>query len=226
MKKTTFFALFTALTTSIFAQEIEWDFTKGIKPNGPYEFKLIAPATIENGYLYVNDPLDRKCPGSVYSTQKYADLTPKGAFSMTFVFTMEKTRSPQYYQMLWDSKGDYYDKKSGKPLDNSGFTVAIYRTNNAKIMGIHIWLGNGKETSTIRTKRVPFEIGKKYTLVFNYDGKSKYSVTLDGKVLGEGTVAPGGAIGQAIYKPTIGNRSVGSYFPFDGKIYSVKMVKK
>ena len=141
-------------------------------------------------------------------------------------FTMEKTRSPQYYQMLWDSKGDYYDKKSGKPLDNSGFTVAIYRTNNAKIMGIHIWLGNGKETSTIRTKRGPFEIGKKYTLVFNYDGKNKYSVTLDGKVLGEGTVAPGGAIGQAIYKPTIGNRSVGSYFPFDGKIYSVKMVKK
>ena len=48
----------------------------------------------------------------------------------------------------------------------------------------------------------------------------------DGKSLGEGTVAPGGPIGDAIYKPTIGNRAVGSFFPFDGKIYSVKMIKK
>ena len=226
MKKTTFFALFTALTASVFAQEIEWDFSKGIKPNGPFEFVLKEPATIENGYLYINDPVDKVCRGAVYAKGKYPELSPKGAFSMTFVFTMEKARSPQIYQMLWDSKGDYYNKKSGKPLDNSGFTIAVYRPKTAKIMGFHIFLGNVKETSVLTTKRVPFELGKKYTMVFNYDGKSKYSVTLDGKSLADGTVAPGGPIGDAIYKPTIGNRAVGSFFPFDGKIYSVKMIKK
>lgn len=227
MKKTAAILTFiTAFATTVFAQEIEWDFSKGIKPSGPFEFVLNGTANIDQGYFYIDGELDPKTRGALSAKQKYADLAPKGAFSMTFVFSMEPARSPQYYQMLWDSKGDYYDKKNGKPLDNSGFTIAIYRQKTAKNMGFHIWLGNGKETSLIKTKRVPFETGKKYTMVFDYDGKSKYSVTLDGVVLGEGNVAPGGAIGPSYYKPTIGNRAVGSFFPFDGKIYSVKMIKK
>ena len=207
------------------AKEIQWDFSKGIKPNAPLEFALSPQATIDDGFLYVKDPIDRNNRGGLIAANKYPELTPKGAFRMTFVFSLEKPRSPQYYLMLWDSKGDYYNKKTGKAIDNSGFTIAIFRPKNSSTMAVHAWLGFGNRTALIQGKRVPFEEEKKYTLDVDYDGSGKYAFYLDGTPIGNGTVAQGGAIAPALYKPVIGNRAVGSFFPFDGKIYSVKMIK-
>lgn len=223
-----FLGLLSCAALTLVAEEIEWDFSKGIKPNGPFEFKLLKQATIENGFLYIKDPkIDRMTVSGLKAVKKYPALTPKGAFKISFVFTMEPGRSPFYYLMLWDSKGDYYDKKNGKPLDNSGFTVAIYRTKkDAKVMQVCAWLGNGTKTDSLRSKRISFVTGKKYTLDFEYDGVKKYKFTLDNKEIGAGNVKHGGPLGPAIYIPTIGNRAVGSYFPFDGKIYSVKLLKK
>ena len=226
-KASVILALCAALAVPAFAaEEIEWDFSKGIKPNGPFEFVLSKKATTEDGYLYIKDPLGMTCGGAVFAKNKYPELSPKGAFRMSFVLSFEKPRSEQPFMMIWDSKGDYYEKKTGKPIDNSGFTIAIYRPKGSKTVAVFAWLGNGTKTSAIKGTRFPVELGKKYNLHFDYDGKSKYSILLDDKNVGTGTVTPGGPIAPAFYKPTIGNRSVGNYFPFDGKIYSVKMIKK
>ena len=227
MKKTIckFIAVTCCTIMNLQAEEIKWDFSKGIKPNAPLEFSLSPQATAEEGFLYIKDPIDRTNRGGLTAAQRYPELTPKGAFRMTFVFSLGKARSSQYFLMLWDSKGDYFDKKNGKAIDNSGFTIAIFRPGNSKTMAVHAWLGFGSRTAAIQGKRVPFAEEKKYTLDVDYDGSGKYAFYLDGTQIGNGTIPGGGAIAPAFYKPVIGNRAVGSFFPFDGKIYSVKMVK-
>ena len=227
MKNTFRFAAAVAacFVMTLSAEEIEWDFSKGTKPNGPYEFKLSSTAEVKDGAMYF--PVVGKTSGAgLYSVKKYPELTPSGAFRITFVFTLEDARSSEPCIFLWDNKADYYEKGTGDPKDNSGMTIALYRPKTSKTMSPRAWFGMGKKTATLRGGSINAVPGKKYVFELEYDGVENYTFYSDGKPCGKGKVVPGGKISPAQYTLAIGNRCVGNFFPFDGKLHSVKLVTK
>lgn len=206
---------------------IEWDFSKGISPVGSkMEFVTSQTAEIKDGALVINGGMIKSNSSAIKSKQIYPDLNPKGAFRISFVFTLDQISSKEPYLMLWDNKGVYYDKKSGKALDNSGMTFALYPRNRGTYFIPRFWFGLGTKTVSADGKAVTVVKGKKMTLEFEYDGVSKYSFFADGKPCGSGTLKNGGPIAPAVFNLAIGNRTIGNFLPFDGKIHSVKLVKK
>ena len=209
---------------SLKADVFEWDFSKGINPlNSKMKFTISEKfSEIKDGFLW-QTAIGKPNPGGIFAQQKYQELTPNKAFKISFVISFEAARSKEVFLFLWDSKGDYLGDTTTKALKNSGFTVAFYRHPNSKAVTPRAWLGFGKSTFAIKGKPFTPEIGKKYILEFSYNGTGLASFYVDGKLNKEVNVTPGGSIAPALYKVAIGNRAVGNYFGFDGKIYSVKL---
>ena len=218
------FLLGLCICGSLNADVLEWNFSKGINPLNS-KLKFITSGKItenKNGYLWQNE-VGKKFAGGIFAQQKYLELTPKEAFKISFEISFEAARSKEVFLFLWDSKGDYLGDKSTKALKNSGFTVALYRPKNSKTVTPRAWLGFGQSTFSVSGKPFTPQLGKKYLFEFSYNGKQLAQFSFDGKLNKEVKVVPGGPIALAIYKAAIGNRTVGNYFGFDGKIYSVKL---
>ena len=64
---------------------------------------------------------------------------------------------------------------------------------------------------------------KEHTLVVEYDGLAHISFILDGTMNARVRVASGGSLAAPFFNPVIGDRSVGSYFAFNGTIHSLKI---
>ena len=221
------FLLGLCICGSLNADVLEWNFSKGINPLNS-KLKFITSGKItenKNGYLWQNE-VGKKFAGGIFAQQKYLELTPKEAFKISFEISFEAARSKEVFLFLWDSKGDYLGDKSTKSLKNSGFTVALYRPKNSKAVIPRAWLGFGQSTFSVNGKPFTPQLGKKYLLEFSYNGTGQGSFYLDGKLNKAVSVTLGGAISPANYKVAIGNRTVGNYFGFDGKIYSVKLTSQ
>lgn len=213
------------LLSGLQADVLEWDFSKGINPlNNRMQFKISGTAAeIKDGYLR-QPVVNRTTPGGIFAVEKYPELTPAGAFRIAFEITLEPPRNQDRLLFLWDNKGDYYGDKSGKPQKNSGFTIGMYRAPNGKVIVPKAWLGFGKETFAVSGVSVAAVPGKKYLFEFYYNGSGLAAFYIDGKLNREVAVFPGGPVAPALYKTAIGNRTVGNYLGFDGKIHSVKMM--
>ena len=209
---------------SLKADVFEWDFSKGINPlNSKMKFTISEKfSEIKDGFLW-QTAVGKTNSGGIFAQQKYLELTPPEAFKISFEISFEAARSQEIFLFLWDSKGDYLGDKTTKALKNSGFTIALYRPKNSKTVTPRAWLGFGRSTFAVSGKPFVPVKGKKYLLEFCYNGTGLASFYIDGKLNKEVNVTPGGSIAPALYKVAIGNRTVGNYFGFDGKIYSVKL---
>ena len=211
------------LLGSLQADVLEWDFSKGINPlNSKIEFRLSKETENKNGVLR-QLTVNRTTAGGIFSKEKYAELTPQGSFRIAFEITMEPKRNQDAFLFLWDNKGDYFGDKTGKPQANSGFTVGMYRTPNGKVIVPKAWLGFGKETFAVSGVSFSPTIGKKHLFEFYYNGSGLAAFYIDGKLNKEVAVVPGGPLAPARYKTAIGNRTVGNFLGFDGKIHSIKL---
>ncbi|MBR7104223.1 MAG: hypothetical protein IKC65_04710 [Lentisphaeria bacterium] len=200
------------------------DFSKPL-PAGKIKFSKRGKTVIRNGALYAPEASSKQ-PEGLISQKIYPELTPKGAFRLTARFSLQKPRSKQFYLMIWDNKGDFYDKKTGLLKDNSGFTVALARTRDGKRLIPFAWMGFGQKTAVLRGKAFPCTQGKTYTLTFDYNGSGQAEFTVNGKSNALCSVQPGGPLAAAQYRTAIGNRAVGNFYPFDGELYSVKLEQR
>lgn len=206
------------------ADVIKWDFSKGIQPDSKkVKFTLHEATTdLKDGYLRAKT-VSRKTFSGITADRIAPELTPKSAFRLTVEFTMEAPRNKDSLMFFWDNKGDFDGDKTGKPGKNSGFTVGMYRTPNGKVIVPRAWLGFGTKTANLKGLSFSPVFGKKHVLEFYYNGSGMAAFYIDGALNKEVTVEPGGALAPARYKTAIGNRAVGNFFGFDGKIHSVKL---
>ena len=218
------FLLFSCLIfTALAASEtiLNWDFANSSFPKN-MQFVLKGKTAIKEGALYSPEVAHNKSNG--FAARKiHPELTPSGAFTFTACFTMQEARSKMHYLMLWDNKGDFYDKKTTLPKDNSGFTIAFSRTEDGKKLVPHAWLGLGNKTVWLKGKAFSFKLGEKYTLTFDYNGTEKAFFALNGKTNSTFTVQPGGSLAPALYRTVIGNRAVGNFYAFDGLIHRITL---
>lgn len=224
MKYAGFFVVF-GISTMVSAVPVtaEWDFTAGINSkDGKYTAKLVGE-TIQNSTGLVIPLADKGKAQGLSLNEKYPELC-SGAIRLTVVFSRRAEKAVEPFEFIWDSKGDYYDKKNGVPRDNSGFTLGLYnRGAIGKEFRPQVWLGFGMKTCTVRGQFTPLVPNEKHVLIFEYDGKEYATFTIDGKLNAKVKVAPGGSLGAPFYTPTIGSRAVGNFFHFNGTIHTLKM---
>jgi len=205
---------------------LEWDFSRE-KPcsRAGLLFRPRGKTVVKEGALYSPDVL-RTEPGGYIADKIYPELTPAGAFRFTAEFAIDEPRSTQNFLMLWDNKCDFFIKKSAKAVDNSGFTVALSRTKDGKKFVPHAWLGFGNATFHVGGNAVPFEKGVKYTLEFDYNGSGEAKFFVNGKRNAVREVLPGGALAPARFRTVIGDRVLGHFFRFDGRIFRIVLAPR
>ena len=107
------FLLFSCLIFTVLAASeniLNWDFSNSSFPKN-MQFVLKGKTATKEGALYSPEVAHNKSNG--FAARKiYPELTPSGAFTFTACFTMLEERSKMHYLMLWDNKGDFYDKKT------------------------------------------------------------------------------------------------------------------
>ncbi len=201
----------------------EWNFTKGIhSADGKIQCAARGKTKVIDGALETGE-VPKEQPEGIQTAQAYPELTPSGAFRIVVEFELKKPTSVQPYLFFWDSKCDFYDKKNENPKDNSGFTFGLYRNPKSGELRPQAWFGFGKATAVLNGKSVAMEPGRKYTLELDYDGIGTAKFLLDGKINAEVKVVPGGPLAPAQFRPVIGDRALGHFFRFDGRILSLKI---
>lgn len=216
-----------------FADEIiaEWDFTKGEinSVDGKFQFKPRGFTKIEegeNGKCLKLGLSPKTKPEGIQSVKKYPELTPKGAFRLEFTFTLGERSSDNPNMCLWDNKYLMANNKKGVPEANGGMIVLLYDKHDSNYVP-YVCIGNGDETITLWGAQARIEEGKVSTLAFEYDGKSKYTIELDGKVnksLAYKKVL--GPLGESAYPLVIGDRYNATFCHLDGTIQNVKLISK
>ncbi|MDD3021614.1 MAG: hypothetical protein PHX61_11660 [Alphaproteobacteria bacterium] len=201
---------------------LEWDFNKGVNPIGSnIKFTVRGGTKIINGALETNQEATPSCPEGIEAESNDPNFTPREAFRFVVELELKEPTSQKSLLLLWDNKGDYYSNND-KVNQNSGFTIGFQRASNGYIRP-QAWLGFGKSSAALSGKFVKLEIGKKYQLVFDYDGTANAAFTIDGKLNAKMQVVPGGPLAPAVYKTTIGDRSPGNFLRFDGRIHNIKI---
>ena len=221
-------SVFSLLFCAAGAEEsaLVWDFSRE-KPcsRSDFLFRTRNKTVVKEGALYSPDVL-RTNPGGYIADKIYPELTPPGAFRFTAEFSLDEPRSTQNFLMLWDNKCDFFIKKGGKAIDNSGFTIGLSRTKDGKKFVPHAWLGFGTATSHVGGNAVPFEKGARYTLEFDYNGSGEAKFFVNGRRNAVRDVLPGGALAPAKYRTVIGDRVLGHFFRFDGRIYRISLLPR
>ncbi len=226
MKKMFTWAVMAALLQCGAAEETllaEWNFAKGIhSADGKFQCVARGRTKVIDGALETGE-VPKEEPEGIQMTKNYPELTPSGAFRIVVEFELKKPNSAQPYLFFWDSKCDFYDKKNENPKDNSGFTFGLYRNPKTGELRPQAWFGFGKATAVVNGKSVSLEPGRKYTLELDYDGINSVKFLLDGKINAEVKLVPGGPLAPAQFRPVIGDRTLGHFFRFDGRILSLKI---
>ena len=208
------------------SEPLVWDFAGGKNtPRDDLKFHLRGKSVFQEGSLYSPD-VARSNPGGFLAEKIYPELTPSGGFRFTAVFTLDEPRSTQAYLLLWDNKCDFPDKRNGKVKDNSGFTVGLSRSKDGRQFVPRVWLGFGKTTASVAGAPVSFEKGVKYKLEFDYNGSGKAEFFVNGKRIAERDIPNGGALAPAQFRTVIGDRILGHFFRFDGRIYRIELVSR
>ena len=200
----------------------DWDFTAGIhSKDGKYSGSVLGTTRQDHAGLTIGRIAEKLGQG-LQLAEKYPELT-SNAFKMTFVFTLRDIPNEQQFNFLWDSKADYY-KNSNVPRDNSGLTLGFYNRGPAGTeYRPQAWLGFGTHTRTVFGKYTKLAPGVRHTLEFSYDGVQNVEFVLDGTLNSRVRVTPGGSLGVPFFKPVIGDRCVGNFFPFNGTIHALKI---
>ena len=217
----------------VFADEIiaEWDFTKGEinSVDGKFQFKPRGFTKIEEGENGKSLKLGlspKTKPEGIQSVKKYPELTPKGAFRLEFTFSLGERSSDNPNMCLWDNKYLMVNNKKGVPEENGGLMILLYDKHDNNYVP-YVCLGNGEETFTLWGAMANIPEGKVCSLAFEYDGKSKYTIEVDGKVnksLEYKKVL--GSLGDAAYPLVIGDRYNSTFCHLDGTIQTVKLINK
>jgi hypothetical protein len=212
------------ILTTVYSESLvtTWDFSKGIDSD---RFKFISRGHTAriNGALETGESPRTQAEG-IQAAGMFPELSPPGGFRLSLKFALKKPSSSQRYLMLWDSKCDFYAKKNSGIRENSGFTVALQRLPSG--YRPRAWLGFGRATATLAGKTIKLAVGKTYTLTFDYDGAARAKFSLDGVTLSTFQVNPGGPVAPSCFRPVIGDRVLGNYFRFDGRIFKVSLYSR
>lgn len=198
-----------------------WDFSKNVNAvKGSFAMRIRGKSAIaqegKSAFLRINAEKGKEA--GVITRNVYKELSP-AAFRAEITFRMGKGKAVSSHQFLLDSKYISYVHKA--PAQNKGFILYLIQSGAKFIPCAAVGLG----TRSLFFRGTAFDLpaGKKCTLSFSWNGKDTAEFKVDNVVNAVQKVAKGGPMVSAHYPLSIGDRYSGTYFPFNGDIFEVRI---